>query len=481
MRLEPVLRRLAEVKNPGRILYGHTLVDFADDGNVVLAKVVQPCGKEVTYRTKYLVGADGGKFVGAKIGVEMSGPSGVADMISVHFTADLSEYWDDRNFLCFFINGSGKTALESGVIVPQGPTWGRHSEGWVFHFGYDHADEERFDDEKIISRVHEILKIPNLEMKVHKVSHWNLERVLANKFSEGRVFVAGDAAHRHPPNTGLGLNTAVEDANNLGWKLALVLKGQVGEDLLQTYDLERRYAGKRNCDWAFFTFTNSVIINAAIGFESGAEEVNKQRFIDLLEDGHVAAARRQLLKQCIEMQGIEFGAHDLELGFNYIEGCLIPDGTDAPVSDPKGQFYTPTTCPGHRLPHTWVEHQGKMISTHDIIERDSAFLVITDDKSNDWVSAATRFGEKTGVKIQVAVIGDRPSFDYFDGDEQWKEVKRMDAGGAILVRLDNFVAWRAMGASKAGGAELEEALEYLVAGKHLVMTAKATLSSFHRL
>jgi 2,4-dichlorophenol 6-monooxygenase len=173
----------------GRILFEHTVTNFVDAGDSVLVTVKDSEGNELNYRCQYLIGADGGRCIGPKIGVVMEGPRGIIDMVSVHFTADLSEYWDDRFFACHFINGSGGTVFESGAIVPMGPTWGRRSEEWVFHFGFDLDDENRFAEDKFMMRIRELLKLPDLEMKIHKISHWVLERVLANKYQAGRIFL----------------------------------------------------------------------------------------------------------------------------------------------------------------------------------------------------------------------------------------------------------------------------------------------------
>ena len=143
IRMEPILRKAAEEKNPGRLLFGHAVEDFVDHGAFVSVSVRDPDGKIKKYRTRYLVGADGGKFVGSRIGLQMSGATGLCDMVSVHFEADLAEYWDDRFFACHLVNGSCETVFESGAIVPMGPTWGKHSEEWVFHVGFDLTDEDR--------------------------------------------------------------------------------------------------------------------------------------------------------------------------------------------------------------------------------------------------------------------------------------------------------------------------------------------------
>ncbi|OCK77498.1 hypothetical protein K432DRAFT_358481 [Lepidopterella palustris CBS 459.81] len=464
VRLEPILKKIAETRNPGKVLFSHTVVDFVDEGDSVLV-TVEADGKQTQYRAQFLVGADGGKLVNGKIGAVLEGPSGIADMVSTHFSADLSEYWDDRYFACHFINGSGGTVLESGAIVPMGPTWGRHSEEWTVHFGFSMDDEKRHDESALLPRIRELLKIPDLKMEVHKISHWVIERVLANKYQEGRVFIAGDAAHRHPPTTGLGLNTAIEDANNLGWKLAAVTKGFADKSLLDTYDTERRTAGKRNCDWGLFTFANTVVINAAVGLVQGQTEANKLRFQALFEDSDTGRTFRAQVARIIDSQVVEFSAHDLELGFRYYSKATIPDGTDAPEIDPLGQIYTPTTRPGHRLPHAWINHSGKEISTHDLIALDSTFLVITDDSSSgqEWVEAAEKAAKEFGIKISTAAISSGNLRGKLrDRDERWEKLKGIKQGGAILVRPDNFVAARWITPSKEPGKELGTAIATLL-------------------
>lgn len=155
----------------------------------------------------------------------------------------------DRTLICHFINPEGGTITHSGALVVTGPTWGKHSEEWSIHFGHRIDDPERFNDENLVPRLRSLLKLPDLEPEILRISHWIQERVLADRYQKGRLFLAGDAAHKHPPTTGLGLNTAVTDANNLAWKLALVYRGQASPEILDTYEKERRPVGRRNCDW----------------------------------------------------------------------------------------------------------------------------------------------------------------------------------------------------------------------------------------
>ena len=317
-----------------------------------------------------------------------------------------------------------------------------------------------FNKAKLLPRIKQLLNIPNVQIKVRKISHWIIEAVLANKYREGRVFVAGDSAHRRPPTTGLGLNTAIEDALNLAWKLATVIQGQASPQLLDSYESERRPVGKRNCNWGLFTFQNSSVINAALGLVAGKNEANQLRFELLFEESEQGETMRAQVRYMIESQKIEFSAHDLELGFRYEIGCLVPDGSDAPKTDPLGQEYIPCTRPGHRLPHAWLERGDEIISTHDLVRGLVEWSLITDQYGTEWISAAKRIASKLNIVINSGQIGTPPLLR--DYDDQWEKVKGMSAGGAILVRPDNIVAWRSRGRSTEGGAELQRALELLL-------------------
>ncbi|KAJ5921590.1 FAD binding domain-containing protein [Penicillium verhagenii] len=405
---------------------------------------------------------DGGRTIGPKVGIKMEGLTNITDMVSVHFSANLSEYWDDRYFACHLINGECNTVFESGAIVPMGPNWGKYSKEWVFHCGFAMDDQIRHDDAVLIPRIRQLLKIPDLEMDVHKVSHWAIEKVLADRYRVGRVFLAGDAGNRRPPTTGLGLNTAIEDSLNIAWKLAMVLKGQASESILDSYEEERRSVGKINCDWGLFTFSNSAVINTALGLIPGEKEANQVRFHSLFEDTDKGHSFRAQVARIIDSQAIEFCAHGIELGFRYTKGVLLHDGSLPIDRDPLGLKYYPTTQPGHRLPHAWVEIGNSVISTHDLVPKKAGFALITDSEGGDWVIAANNIAKKRGVEVFVAQIGDNAL--YRDYDDRWNGLKGIQAGGAILVRPDNMIAWRSIYKSCLKGKELETAMDQLLLG-----------------
>ncbi|RZL78061.1 MAG: aromatic ring hydroxylase [Rhodococcus sp. (in: high G+C Gram-positive bacteria)] len=454
IRLEPLLREHAERRAPQSIHFNRELLTFEQDDDGVHALIKDLDTQETyTVHAKYLIAADGGKTVGNALGVKMEGPSGLLDMVSTHFTADLSQYWEDDVLITWLLNPEGAGSWASGAMAAMGPTWGKNSEEFVLHFTFRPDDPARFDEEAIVPRLRELLKLPDLELEIHHVSHWILEGVLADKYQVGRVFLAGDAAHRHPPTTGLGLNTAIQDAHNLAWKLAAVLRDDAAPALLDTYEAERRVVGMRNVDWAMFTFLNHLVIDSGIGVIPGQPlEAQIQVFRDYFSDTPMGETRRARAAEVINTQRTEFQAHDLEIGFSYPSGALVPDGSEAPPRDPLGTVYFPTTRPGHRLPHAWIGHCEQQISTHDLTENSACFVLIVGAEGETWANAATVVEEKFGIRLKIAQITESGPFT--DSQGTWDALRQIDDSGAILVRPDNHVAWRSTGGNADPVGEL---------------------------
>lgn len=368
--------------------------------------------------------------------------------------------------------GEAMANFNFGALVQMGPTWGRHSEEWALYFGFRVGDPQRFAPDTLVPRIRELLKLPDLEVDVLHISHWVLDRVLANKYREGRVFVAGDAAHRHPPASGLGLNTAIQDAHNIAWKLAAVLKGKAAPALLNSYEDERRPVGRRNCDWALFTFRHINVLNAAMGIVPGNKEANVARFTRLFEDTQWAQTELAQIQRTIELHDIELSAHDIELGYIYESGAVVGDGSWRPKSDPTGRNYVPTTRPGHRLPHVWLEKDGEVLSTHDLVGAGKAdFLLLTDEHGGTWVKAAEEINKTARLNIAIAQVASRQhvrdSTLYEDYDGQWVLRRQVDDGGAVLVRPDNMVAWRSVQPSRFSGRELVDAINTVLGKENI--------------
>jgi 2,4-dichlorophenol 6-monooxygenase len=459
VRLEPLMREHAEQLPLGKLTFNCSLIDFEQDDEGVIARLEDRASGEVhTVHAEYLVAADAGKTVGPMVGARLEGTPELIDMVTIYFQADLSKYLDDdHSFAYWFANPHGDTgSWGTGVLGKLGPThFDRHSEEWQFHFSFKSDDPARFDEDKLIPRMRGILKIPELDPKVLSIGHWIVQGVLADRFRFGRVFLGGDAAHRHTPTTGLGLNSAIQDAQNLAWKLGLVLKGQASDSLLDTYEVERRPAAERNVKWALFTFSNHQLTGAAIGLNPADPERSRANFEALLADDDDGEARRHRFREVMKLHNTEYQANDLEIGVNYETGALIPDGTPALRKDPTGRHYVPTTRPGARLPHAWLDRGGVQISTLDLVPRDG-FVLIAGIDTSPWLAAARSAAELMGIRIDCVVISDESAVR--DSRNTWRNIREIDGEGALLVRPDHVIAWRSMSGSSDAHSELLAAL-----------------------
>lgn len=450
LRLEPFMYEHALRHSRATLNYHHELVDFSQNAGGVLATVLnRDDGTTYQVRARYMIAADGGRKVGPALDIPMDGIPRLFDMVTAHFAGDLSPYIDDDTPMIRWFNNPANCGgtWGSGVIVAMGPErWDRHSEEWLCHFSFMPDDPEQFDETSIVPRLRDLLGLPELEIKIIKMNNWQVQAVLARQFQIGRIFLAGDAAHRHPPTTGLGLNSAIQDAHNLAWKLALVLNGKADAHLLDSYEPERRGVTASNVEWAMFTFQNHIAIDAGIGLIPGAPpEFNREAFRLLFSDTRIGVARRARLAEIVRTQRAEFQAHDIEMGFVYTSDAVVPDGSPAPSPSALGDEYTPLARPGHRLPHAWLTRGGKKISTLDLAGR-GRFVLLTGGRDGTWREAAKAAATQSGVEIDVISIG--PAGDCDNPDGTWAALRGTGDDGAVLVRPDGHVGWRAPDAAR---------------------------------
>jgi 2,4-dichlorophenol 6-monooxygenase len=459
LRLEPILRRQAEQHNPGRILFGHELISFSDNGDRVVAEVRDTgTGQLTTVAAQYVIAADGGRTVGPAIGVLMQGLPGMAEVTTAYFSADLSPWWHEGTIITWFPNPYRPDLFST--LLEMGPTWGKHCEQWALHFVPGDAD--RSDEQAIVSRIREVLGLPGLDLTLHRVSSWTVEGVLADRYRDGRVLLVGDAVHRQPPTTGLGLNGGIQDVHNLAWKLAAVLTGRAHDSLLDTYEAERRPIGKHNVDWGLSTwFHHRMIGDTAIGLGPHIPPQHRaSAFSAYFDPSPAGVAVRARAAEIFATHRAECQAHDLEIGFAYEDGAVIPDGSQPPPRAPMRNVHHPTTRPGHLLPHAWLERDGRRLSTHDLTATATSFALITGRSGAPWCDAAAQVAEKFSIPITTATIG--AGAEYTDGDGTWQTVRQIADDGAILVRPDNHVAWRSINASDNPADVLANALSRIL-------------------
>jgi 2,4-dichlorophenol 6-monooxygenase len=463
IRLEPILKAGAERLSPGRIRFNHELLELEQDDDRVRAHVRDNgSGEEYAVRCDYLLGADGGRRCAGLLGVTYEGLGVVTQTATLHVSAEFSRWARDPNVLIRWIASPQAGTLI--VMVPMGPErWGPDSEEWVIHLNYPADDPRAQSDEKVEADVRNAIGVPELPMKIHKITRWSVEAVMASAFRVGRVFLLGDAAHRHPPTGGLGLTSAIHDAQNLCWKLATVLAGKASAELLDTYEPERRSSDERNARRSLENAVNQFAIMNALGIspENTGEEnwVQLRRmWSGLAED----ADHRAAVLRAIRMQSMEFNELNVEFGYTYDSAAVVPDGTSPPRPADDIRAYEPSTTPGAPLPHAWIDDEdGNRRPIKDLVAP-GRFLLIAGEDGAAWCDAARRLAADAGIPLDAVRIGHIDG-DLYDPRCMWLRNRGIGSEGAVLVRPDRFVGWRGLGAADEPVEELADALSRILA------------------
>jgi 2,4-dichlorophenol 6-monooxygenase len=456
IRLEPILKKHAERHAPGRVLFHHEVTSITqDDERVTVTVVDHDTGETCEVRADWVLACDGGRTIGRALGIEMEGARDLASEVSIHMTCDLSAWATDDDVLIRWIWVPEGARL--AVLVPMGPThWGRRSEEWVFHLNYPNDDPRSLDDARVIADMREVLGIGDHPVTVHKVSRWSLDGVVASRMRKGRVFLLGDAAHRHPPTGGLGLTSGMQDAHNLCWKVAAVVKGQASPGLLDSYEAERRPVVARNVERSVESAFNHFAIGEKIGLVPGAPaEANWSALRRLWSEEPADREHRLRSRTAFATQSMEFREHNIEYGYTYTSSpAVVGDGSEAPSPVDSVKVYEPSTRPGHPLPHAWIEDaDGARRSTLDMV-RPGRFALLAGEEGEAWCDAAREIARANDLPIDVYVVGR----DLLDVQCHWLRLREIGADGAILVRPDRFVAWRSMGRAADAASELCAAL-----------------------
>ncbi|OQV07297.1 FAD binding domain-containing protein [Cladophialophora immunda] len=460
--LEQVLLAFAREKGAD-IRFNNELIHIEETAEGVVGRVRQrKTGFEYTVRAKYAVGADGGRsLVAQQLGFEFEGEPGLMNMVTSWLEADLTQYTAYRPACIYMMLQPGNTFwVGSGTLIAVKP----YTE-WLLNRQYNSGEELDTSDDAVIAYARHALGIPNLKIKVKNTSKWQVNNVYATGLRRGRVFLAGDAAHRHPPASGLGSNTCVQDAYNLAWKLALVVSGKAGDQLLESYNQERQPVAKQIVSHAIHTLYNFSRIPQALGFKPGQSVEDGYKSLEqLFSDSPAAETRRADLRKAVDLQNRRSNALGIQLGHRYDgSGAVVSDGTTFPPHqrDPV-LYYEPTTHPGGYLPHVWVEKETKRISTLDIFEH-GEFGLIVGIGGDVFSASAEAVGRELGVKIPVYKVGYRCPYDDVLGE--WDKVREIGDRGAVLIRPDRYIGWRTFDRPANPTEALLSALKQLLAGE----------------
>ncbi|MEP0707657.1 MAG: FAD-dependent monooxygenase [Parvibaculum sp.] len=371
----------------------------------------------VDVECSYVVAADGaGSRLREALGIAMEGPDALQHYIMIHFEADLRALTAARPGVLYFLFDPAT----SGVLIAYD-----RAKTWVLMHPCDPAADapESFDEAKCRPLV-EAAIADAAPFAIRNISPWAMSAQIAERYRKGRVFLAGDAAHRFPPTGGLGLNTGAVDAQNLAWKLAAVLKGEAGEALLDTYEAERRPVAVANSEQSLM---NASKLFELFGVLYGPDPARVMDHYKALAADPAASAG---LPAAIEAQRPHFDSFNLQLGYRYASAALAGAPPLIPASGIDISRYEPSWEVGAHLPHRWVSRGGERVSLLSL--RDPArFSLLAGPAASAWRKAADGF----------ALHAISPGRDFTDEDD-WSALTGLPADGALLVRPDGHIACR---------------------------------------
>jgi 2-polyprenyl-6-methoxyphenol hydroxylase-like FAD-dependent oxidoreductase len=393
---DPILARAVAATGMVELLYGHSCERFEQDDEGVTVHVSSiETGEAKTLNSQYLVACDGaGSRIRRSLGIEFPGTM-LSYSVSAMVRADLEHTkFGIRNRFMFLDTGGTWANLTS----VDGTTL------WRFTLV---GSEEKLDP-AVHDISHDVARAfgPDIPFELLRVFPWRRSQCTIERYREGRVFFAGDAAHTTSPTGGHGLNTGIGDALALGWMLHAVLSGQGGEGLLDAYEAERKPIAIRNG-----TFSTS-------NFASWIGATDFSRVMDEGAEGD--AARADIGAVMSEALNQEWTSTGVGLGYRF-EGSplIVPDGTPGPP-DPV-ETYEQTARPGHRAPHAWIcERQ----STIDLFGHGFVLL-----RFDPVIDVAPMIGAAGSVSIKLIDVAD-------------PEISALYERKLVLVRPDAHVSWR---------------------------------------
>lgn len=423
--LEPLLRERA-LQLGAQLRYGTELIAFEQDGSGVTATVRNlETGQEDTIRARYMIAADGNRSpVRNKLGIGMAGHGQLSHSVTLYFRADCARWLEGRNLGVIYVKNDDLRGFfrmersgETGFLVVN----------TVGDVGRPEAHNiaDVITPELAERLVRSAIGDADVPIAIRDIARWQAVADVAQAFRKDRVFLAGDAAHVMPPTGGFGGNTGVQDAHNLCWKLALVLKGIASPALLDSYEAERRPVSALTVEQAYTRYVLRIHPERdREGMEPLVDELN------------------------------------MEIGYLYRSSVIAPVEGDHELvyEDPREA----TGRPGSRAPHLLLKLDGKEISVLDLAS--SRHALLAGPKGRQWAAAAEQAARGLNLPLDVHVLdGQGPATD-----PHGKFLSRygVSESGAVLIRPDGFIAWKAESDHNADARQAEAMLSRMLGKEH---------------
>jgi len=377
----------------GELSFYHELVSYEQNEQGVIATIRnRETEEESIIHCDYVIAADGAKSkIREQLGISTEGRGTIGGYyMNIYFEADLSEFIQGDAF--GFSMVLHPEVL--GALIPVD-----NERRWIYHVSYDPLKGERPED-FTIERCKQIIQTAigstNVESEIVSVLPWEATESTATKFQDNRIFLVGDSAHIMPPTGGFGSNTGIQDAHNLAWKLAAVIKGKANPKLLETYHEERYPVAKLTTYYA-----SSLLFRAANREESSLN----------IMDGLAVT-----------------------VGYQYSSKAIIDD-SDNPHRMDSVEL---NGRPGTRAPHFFGTYDGQEISILDLLGNDFVLLTISENRT--WAEYVQNVSSTLGINIKFYSVGLRG--DFIAQEDIFSKLYGIENGGAVLIRPDAFIGWR---------------------------------------
>lgn len=409
--VEPILVRAARA-NGADIRFGAACVSFEPDpGGVTAVTEDHSTGQRRTIRADYLIAADGYRgTVREQLGIARPGHV-TRNYVSAVLEADLSEIVRERALFWMIFGPEGGGGFVSTAVPGR----------WGMAVIYDPGKQSPADfSAERLTRLAKTLIGKDVPVQILDSAVWEEAVGVAEAYRSGRVFLAGDAAHVWPPAQALGANSAVQDAHNLAWKLAAVLRYGAADSLLDSYEAERR----------------------PVATELAAITVRRQELRFSGHEDDQEASNEAIV--CI-------------LGQRYRSAAVIGAEHDTVF----GKTAEQRARPGTRAPHLWLDHAGRRIGVHDLFH--DAFVLLTGPAGAAWTRAAGHIAARTPIPLRAYRIGPASAGGQLaDVESNWPTRYELAEDGAVLIRPDGYVAWRAGSPGTHPAAALTSALNQIL-------------------
>ncbi len=473
--LERVIRAHIQRSPQIKLMTEHDWEGFSETGTKLVSQVrpLSGTGDPIEIESRYLLGADGAASrVRKALGIEMIGPDRLQDFVNAYFEIGLRDYVHTPAKLYWILHPAAVGAFIAHHVDKR----------WTYNVPITPPYETRedFTADVLKKRIQTALGTDRYDIEIKSISYWRMTAQVAEAYRRGRVLLVGDSAHRFPPTGGLGMNTGIADAHNLGWKLTAVLKGRSPESLLDSYEVERRPVAQRNGEESRANFEKVFEVIEAFGLDRNAPEllarVTNHPFLKrmpgfvrrlvlwlLRAPAHFLLGRfrwsrriRDRVLSSIEDQRGHFDRIGLDIGYVYEDGAIAPEGGNARPVEQQVMDYEPTSRPGARFPHVELAGGGAVRSSHDLIDY-AHYTLLVDEAGVPWRDALRDLG--TALRSEVQPV----SVDQLGTDPEslarLRAVCEIESEGALLVRPDGHVAWRHQGAAPDPTDALRAALQ----------------------